>query len=74
MGPRERVVRKPGKCGTLVHTEIWLSPTHRSEHTFQRKMGALEPHQRSKTRRVKDPKVMSHEKLGMSSLEKIEKK
>lgn len=71
MNFRERVVGKPEKPGTLINTEGWLSPLHRCEHTFQREMGTVEPSQRMATRRLKRPKVMSHEKLVMLSLEKI---
>lgn len=69
---RERVVRKPEKPGTLIDTEGWLSCLLRCKHTFQSL--TLEPSQRRATRRVKGPRVMSHEKLGMLSLEKIERK
>lgn len=37
-------------------------------------MDTLEPSSRRATRRMKGPEVISHEKLGMLSLQKIERK
>lgn len=50
---------------TEPDTEGRLDPTHRLQR---------EPSHRRATRRVKGPEVTSHEKLGMLSLLKIERK